>query len=177
MKKLFFLIVLFTMSFAVNAADAFSTLEERMSGKEFKETGLVKLTDEELAVLNEWLRSHSIATLSNASARQNVIQLDSSGVIPLSTNDKRGLGYLGQDYIDDPDNKVIYGTVVGTISGWAKGDLFKLSNGMIWEQTEKETSSIQPLANPDVTITKNFLGNWQLSIVGHKDEIRVQRIQ
>jgi hypothetical protein len=177
MKKLLFLALLFTTCSAAFAADPFSTLEERMSGKEFKETGLVKLTDEELAVLNDWLRSHSIATLSNASAAQTVIRLDGSGAIPLTTNDKRGLGYLGQHYNDDPDNNVIYGTVVGTISGWAKGDLFKLSNGMIWEQTEKETSSIQPLGNPDVTITKNFMGNWQLTIVGQKDEIRVQRIQ
>ena len=40
-----------------------------MSGKEFKETGLSKLTDEELANLNDWVRRHSVATLENAAAR------------------------------------------------------------------------------------------------------------
>ena len=37
-----------------------------MTGKEFSETGLSKLTPEELAALNQWLRSHSVATLEDA---------------------------------------------------------------------------------------------------------------
>jgi len=177
MKKLLFFVLPFTICFAVYAAGAFSTLEERMSGKEFKETGLVKLTDEELAMLNNWLRRHSVATLENASARQTFRQVD-SGTIPLSTNDKRGLGYLGVKSNHDPDDKVIFGTIAGTIDGWSKkGTLFKLTNGMIWEQTERDTFSIQPVGNPEVTITKNSLGNWHFSIVGHDAEVRVKRIQ
>ena len=69
MNKLLFFILTFSLHCAANASNSFSTLEERMSGKEFKETGIVKLTDEELAALNAWLRRHSVATLENASAR------------------------------------------------------------------------------------------------------------
>jgi hypothetical protein len=178
MKKLLFLIPLCTLSFTVNAADAFSTLEERMSGKEFKETGLVKLTDEELSVLNEWLRSHSVATLSNSSARQTVIQVDNSGMVPLTTSDTRGLGYMGVSSSHDPGDKLITGTLVGTISGWAeKNTEFKLTNGMVWEQTGNGSLSIQAVNGPDVTITKSFLGNWHLSIVGHEADVRVKRIR
>ncbi len=177
MKKLLFFVFPFTICFAAYAAGGFSTLEERMSGKEFKETGLVKLTDEELAILNDWLRRHSVATLENAAARQPFRQAD-NGMIPLSTNDKRGLGYLGVQSNHDPDDNVIYGTVAGTIDGWAKrGTLFKLANGMIWEQTERDTYSINPVSNPEVTITKNTLGNWHFSIVGHEADVRVKRIQ
>ena len=50
---------------AALAQQGFSTIEERMTGKEFTETGLTKLSPEELDALNEWLRSHSVATLDN----------------------------------------------------------------------------------------------------------------
>lgn len=177
MKKLLFLVLLFTICFAAYAADAFSTLEERMSGKEFKETGLVKLTDEELANLNNWLQRHSVATLENASARQTFQQTD-SGTIPLSTDDKRGLGYLGVKSNHDPDDRVIYGTIYGAFDGQIqKGTLFRLTNGMVWEQTEKESFTIQPRDNPDVTITKSLVGNWHLSIVGQDGDVRVKRIR
>ena len=119
MKKLLFFVVPFTMCFTAYAADAVSTIEERMSGKEFMETGLVKLTNEELASLNDWLKRHSVATLDKASTHQTIRQVD-SGTIPLSTNDKRGLGYLGVKSNHDPDDKVIFGTIAGTIDGWAK---------------------------------------------------------
>ena len=127
------MVLFFTTCYSAYAADAFSTVEERMSGKEFKETGMVKLTDDELALLNEWLRNHSVATMGNATARQTIPQ-GGSNMIPLTTIDTRGLGYLGVESSHDPDDKVIYGTIVGTIDGWAKRDtLFKLANGMIWE--------------------------------------------
>ncbi|MCW8925620.1 MAG: hypothetical protein OQJ84_05130, partial [Xanthomonadales bacterium] len=68
MKKALVFTLAFAVSFSIQAADSFSTLEERMTGKEFKETGLGKLTNEELSALNDWIRRHSVATLENASA-------------------------------------------------------------------------------------------------------------
>ena len=63
------------------------------------------------------------------------------------------------------------------MAGQKNGTLFKLTNGMIWEQTEKDTFSIQPVSNPEVTITKSSLGNWHFSIVGQDADVRVKRIQ
>jgi hypothetical protein len=177
MKKLLFFILVFFVHFTAQAADGFSTLEERMSGQEFKQTGLVKLTDEELLALNEWIRRHSVATLENASAPQTVVQVD-GGMIPLTTSDTRGLGYLGVKSTHDREDVVINGMINGLIDGWGgKGTLFKLTNGMIWEQTERDTYSIDPVGNAKVTITKNSLGNWHLSLVGHDRSVRVKRIR
>jgi len=182
MKKLLVFILTFSICSAAQAADDFSTLEERMSGKEFKETGIVKLTDEELAALNDWLRRHSVGTLENATAGQitavqTVLRLD-DGTIPLTTSDTRGLGYLGVPSSHDSDDKVINGTIYGTFNGWdGKGTLFKLANGMIWEQTERDKYSVSPIGSAKVTITKNKLGNWHLSVAGHDKDVRVKRIR
>ena len=172
MKDLLFFVLALSMSSAVFAIDSFSTVEERMSAKEFKATGLGKLTDAELAELNDWLRRHSVATLENSAARSS-----SSAAVAGSTKDMRG--FENQPKVDPNgnDSKEIHSTIVGTFSGWnGKGDIFKLSNGMIWQTTENDTFYTKPTENPQVTIHKSFMGNWRLSIDGHGSGVRVKRI-
>ena len=170
MKKLLLFIIAFSIHIAADAANDFSTLEERMNGKEFKETGLGKLTDQELANLNDWLRRHSVATLENASA------IPAAGATSTkSTDDTRGL-MKKVEY--DKSDKVINGTIVGTFDGWkSKGSLFKLTNGMIWQQTESDIFAVKAVENAEVTITRGFMGNWRLSMVGYNSAVRVKRIK
>ena len=171
MKKLLLIILAFSIHITANAADEFSTIEERMTGKEFKETGLGKLTDQELVNLNEWLRRHSVATLENASARPAAGAASASAI-----QDTRGLKKKNKE--DDELGKVIHSTIVGTFNGWnRKGTLFKLANDMIWQQTENDTFFVKTVQNPEVTITRGFMGNWRLSLVDHNSAVRVKRIQ
>jgi hypothetical protein len=180
MNKLLFIVLMFSIQLTALAADQFSTLEERMTGKEFKETGLVKLTDEELAVLNDWLRRHSVATLENAKASPASSAAVASGTAVASTNltaaeDMRG--FENQPKGNKEDN-VIHSYIVGTFDGWKEeGALFKLGNGMIWQQSEHETFHIQPVENPEVTIKKGFMNSWSLSVVGYNSKVSVKRIQ
>ncbi|NOR18505.1 MAG: hypothetical protein GQ538_00270 [Xanthomonadales bacterium] len=172
MKKLLFLVFALTVTSTTYAADSFSTVEERMSGKEFKATGLGKLTDAELAELNDWLRRHSVATLENTAARAS-----SSAAVAGATTDLRGFENQPKDDPNGNDSKEIHGTIVGTFSGWnGKGEIFKLTNGMIWQATENDTFSTQPTENAQVTIHKSFMGNWRLSMDGHGAGVRVKRI-
>ncbi len=173
MKKLLFFVLAFSIHNAANAAESFSTLEERMSGKEYKETGLVKLTDTELAALNEWLRRHSVATLENAAARPA-----SSAAQAKSTEDLRGLENQPKDDPGGNDSKTIHGNITGTFNGWkGKGQLFHLTNGMVWQTTENDTFFTKPVENAEITIQKGFMGNWRLSMVGHGSGVRVKRIK
>ena len=174
MKKLLFFILAFSIHLAAQAADEFSTVEERMSGKEFKETGLGKLTDAELAALNDWLRRHSVATLENASASPGA-----SGAVAGADGsaEKDMRGFENQPKLDKED-KVIYSTIVGTFDGWkAKGTLFKLANGMIWQQSESDTFYIEPVENPEIEIRRGIMGNWRLKTVEHNSAVKVKRIQ
>jgi len=171
MKNLLFFILALSISGLAISAGSFSTLEERMSGVEFKETGLDKLTGEELAALNEWLRRHSVATLENASASGNATAR--------SNEDTRGFDDLPDDDRNGKNPELINAHIVGTITGWdRKGTLFKLDNGMVWQQSEKDTYyTRQPMKNPEVTIERGFMGIWRLSLVGSDETVRVKRIE
>jgi len=168
MKKLLFFVLFLSIHSLAFAVDSFSTLEERMSSREFQETGLGKLSAGELAALNEWLRSHSVATLEN-------VRSGSAAANEVAGGDMRG---LPNEPKDDSRGKVVSGNIEGSFDGWArKGDLFKLSNGMIWQQDKKDSFYIEPIENAAITIEKSLTGKWHLSLVGHKDKVRVVRIQ
>lgn len=174
MKKLLFFSLMLSWNFNVLAADEFSTLEERMSGNEFQETGLSKLTANELSALNDWLRRHSVATLEVANARQNA-NAAVSGSPSVTSEDMRGFPNQPKG---GPEADVINSRIDGTFNGWEKkGTLFKLSNGMIWQQTENDSFGIPPVENPEVVIKKGFMNKWKLSVPGHKDKVSVKRIQ
>lgn len=172
MKKLLFFVLALSLHFTAQATDEFSTLEERMSGKEFKETGLGKLTATELSALNDWLRRHSVATLENASARS------ASGAAVASTASAKDMRGFPNQPKGSSEDDVIYSTIVGTFEGWEKkGTLFKLANGMIWQMTEDDSFHIPPVENPQIEIKKGFMKKWKLSLLGHKSKVSVTRIQ
>ena len=105
MKKILVFTLAFAVSFSAQAADSFSTLEERMTGKEFKETGLGKLTDEELSALNDWIRRRSVATLENVTT-PSAAPAASTGQV----DDMRGFENQRKDDGSDDD---INSTIVG----------------------------------------------------------------
>jgi len=178
MKKLLFVALLFSIHVTANAAEGFSTLEERMSGKEFMETGLSKLTDEELAALNDWVRRHSVATLDNASARPAATAATSAAGQLGSSADNRGFENEPK-YDDDSEfDDVIEGNIAGSFTGWSgNGNEFTLTNGMVWKQVEGDTFNVKATENAAVTIKRGFMGGWRLSMVGYNATIRVKRIK
>ena len=163
MKK--FLITFFALSLGASllAAEGFSTLEEQMTGKEFTAAGLDKLSDQELAALNAWIRSHAPETLAAVSAGAGSSTL-------ITTEDRRG-------FDDDEDREPISSRIVGRFSGWDGQTVFKLENGMLWAQADKDTFYVKEIENPVVVIDPSLFGRWHLSIEGHDAECRVKRIQ
>jgi len=176
MKKLLFFVLALSMHNLTLAAEGFSTLEERMTGKEFNEAGLGKLTDAELHALNDWLRRHSVATLDNVA-----VPASGGGAAAVSfassTNTKDLRGFPDEPKSSKGDD-VINSSIVGTFDGWsAKGTLFKLANGMIWQQVENDSFSMPAVSDPAVVVERGFMNRWHLSVLGHKDKVRVKRIQ
>ena len=161
MKKLLFLALAFFLYTAAYAIENFSTVEERMTGAEFSKTGLVKLSEKELAELNDWLRAHSVATLENARPTASDTVSDTTG-----------------EATDVAEDKIIRSTIVGTFEGWSsKESTFTLANGQVWKQDEKDVYHAEPAEDVQVEIRKPMVGKWRLEVVGHDEHVRVVRIQ
>jgi hypothetical protein len=163
MKKLFLIILVCTFTPSLFAQQAFSSLEEQMTGKEFNATGLDKLTPDELAALNEWIRGRSLATLDEAKPAS-----------PTGSGDGRG---FENQRISDMDRAPITSRIVGKFTGWDGQTTFKLENGMIWEQADKDKFYIREVENPVVTIEPGAFKTWRLSVEGYASVCRVERIQ
>ena len=143
------------------AQDSFSSLEEKMTGKEFTEAGLDKLTDEELAALNAWIRSRSLAEGESAAY---------AGRAVFSGEDRRGLEDVG----DDSD---IESSIIGEFTGWHGNTVFELENGMVWEQADTSSFTSRTLMNPRVTIESGLMGNWRMRVEGLNRRVQVRRIR
>ncbi len=157
------------------AASSFSTLEERMTGREFRDAGLHKLSDEELAFLNRWIQLRSLAEGEvpdwagdrQPAPRTGEREAD-AGERPAATDD-RGL--------PGGDRSEINSRLIGTFSGWRGNAVFELENGMVWQQAEPGTFSVPTLENPEVRIRPGMFGAWHLQVGGYNTRVRVRRVE
>lgn len=164
MKKSWLFLLLMALPVYLAAAQGFSSLEEQMTGKEFTAAGLDKLSDQELRALNEWIRRRSIATLDAPKA--------APGADYSETGDRRGLKSETKE-----DRTEIVSRLVGSFRGWDGQTTFKLENGMVWVQADKDKFFIKEVENPTVIIEPGMFGTWRLHIEGFNSECRVKRIQ
>jgi hypothetical protein len=140
----------------VRAAE-FSSLEERMTEAEFRAAGLDKLTPEELATLNEWLRRRGLADARDASASR--------------------AGFRSNTFFGTGDSaNPIRSEIRGDFSGWAPGKRLVLENGQEWEVIDG-SFSIPPVPVARVTIEPGFLGSWLLKVDGYNATARVRRVR
>ena len=167
MNKLPIVVLALIMPLCVFAADGFSSLEEQMSGEEFNATGLDKLTPEELETLNNWIRNHSVATLDQPKGGNFAVARDDG-------KDDRGFKNKKKS---KKDRAPITSRIKGSFTGWDGHTVFRLENGMIWNQSDNETFFIRAVENPEVTIKPGILGTWRLSVEGFNSQCRVKRIQ
>ena len=158
MKKLLLVCLVLGFACPVSAQQGFSSLEEQMTGQEFEAAGLEKLTAAELASLNGWIRKRSLATL------------DSPKATAASSQGSK------QD-IKTMERAEFSSRLVGSFSGWDGQTVFKLENGQIWAQADKDKYYVKAEESPMVTIKPAMFKGWRLSVEGHDEECKVKRIQ
>lgn len=155
------------LSLIALADPGFSSLEERMTGREFRETGLYKLSEDELAALNRWIRQRSLA---EEEPRQAGSTAASDGAGPAASEDRRGLR-------SSEDRSTIESRIVGSFTGWRGRTEFELENGQVWRQAESGTFVVPEIQNPDVEIIPGMFNSWRLRVSGYNTRVRVERIR
>ena len=166
MNKILIVLLFLSVTLSVLAAGGFSSLEEQMTGKEFSAAGLDKLSPQELDVLNDWLRGHSVATLETKTVSAEVAD---------SADDQPEL--KSEDKDKDKERTTITSKLVGTFDGWDGQSVFELENGQIWAQSSKSKWHTREVENPVAVIEPGMFGTWRLHIEGFDKECRVKRIQ
>lgn len=148
------------LAMSVAAAAGFSSLEERMSEQEFRAAGLERLTPEELAALNQWLRAKGATAGVGASQ-------DNAGF-------KSGGGLLG----DNSGQSAIEGVrIKGAFTGWDPDQVLELNNGQAWRVDEDSGFTVPATQDPLVTIEPAMLGSWLLRVEGYNRTARVTRVR
>ena len=166
MRPILILMISAFTSIAFAADEGFSSLEEQMTGKEYSAAGLHKLSAEELNALNQWIRKNSLGTLAMPSS-------EVGATTPATAEkDRRGLP-------SDPgdDEQPIVSRLIGRFDGWDGQTVFKLENGMIWVQADKDKFFVREIENPEVTIKPGIFSAWYLTIDGYNSKCKVRRIQ
>ena len=153
-------LLVFSPLISAQSEQPFSSLEERMTGSEFTETGLHKLSPDELAALNRWIRVRSIAQREEPSEGSR---------LPSQPDEVPPIDRMAREEFQS--------RIVGEFSGWSGDTVFRLENGMVWKQDESDRFRLQPVDSPMVTIKPGLFGAWRLSVEGHKRAVRVERIK
>lgn len=167
-----FVLALLVLACGPAAAEEFSSLEERMSHREFVAAGLDKLSPEELAALNQWLRQSMREATAGAA--------QTAAVAAVTRNREERVGFERAGVFgsrDAPDS--VSSRIKGEFRGWErKGQRFTLENGQVWEVTQVDRPLLGVrLDNPLAFIESGFSGAWYLRVEGYNARVKVKRIK
>jgi len=138
-------------------ADDTSSLEERMSYKDFTRFGLDKLSPEQLKGLNEWMKAHGGATCPPGVAAP-------AGAAPAA-----GAAAAAAPAADGAH----HAKLVGPFKGWEKGTVLRLADGSAWEVRDDEPFIAHAAGSPTITVEKSLIAGWRLSVSGYNEVARV----
>lgn len=161
------LITLCAASFAFAQSQSFSSLEERMSAKDFRDAGLDKLSDAELAALNAWIERN--VRLADPAVAAAVAQ----GQLPSTTATSPDESRVG---FENARREEFTSRIPGSFKGWFGKTKFELENGQVWQQVEGDRFPIN-IENPEVTIKPGPFNSWRLQVEGYNRTTLVKRIR
>ncbi len=139
---------------AVAQSTEFPGLEKVMSPKEYEAAGLQKLTSDERARLDEFIRG--FVSSSNQVAAEKAVDRA-----------------VKERKVTPPE--VIQSRIVGPFTGYKGDTVFTLENGQRWRQSQPGSGYFPKIDSPPVLIIKGTIG-YRMYIAGGGD-IRVQRVR
>lgn len=169
-RTLFALVALCFASLVLAQSQSFSSLEERMSAKDFREAGLEKLSDAELAALNAWIE-HNVRLADPAPA-------GAQGQQPVAAAAVAGeaAGVDSRVGFENSRREGFSSSINGSFKGWTGKTKFELANGQLWQQVGEDRYSMNA-ENPTIWIEPGALGSWRLRVEGYNRTTPVKRIR
>ncbi len=133
------------------AEEKFPGIENLMSTGEFKDAGLHQLSDRELEKLNTWLVNYT------AGHAQVLVR----------TNEevKEAKATVASDIVT---------RLQGDFTGWSGDTLFRMENGQVWRQRLSGRYKYSGPPNPEVRISRNFMGFYKMTLTESGKSIGVR---
>jgi len=121
-----------------------------MTAEEFAASGLDRLSNEEFDVVNRWLMRYSGQTVAEINSTTSALR--------------------------DSDSYTIRSRIDGEFTGWNGPTRFPLKNGQLWETKSTRRYSYSAI-DPEVEITRNWLGTYKMRLVDTDKSIYVKRVR
>ena len=125
-------------------------IRELMTTQEFAASGLSRLSNDEMDAINRWLARY---TAQDAAEMLNI-----------------------SPAVSEIESAGIKSKIDGEFSGWNGPTRFPLKNGQIWETRSTRRYNYSAV-DPEVEITRNFLGIYRMRLVDTGKAINVRRIR
>lgn len=125
-------------------------IRKLMTPEEYAASGLSRLSDDEIDSINRWLVRY---TAQDATDMMNT-----------------------SPAVQEVENAAIRSRIDGEFSGWNGPTRFRLKNGQLWETRSARTYSYSAL-DPEVEITRNWLGIYRMRILATDRAINVRRVE
>ena len=160
MKNLLITVLLFLAACLLSPIPAwaqgteFPGVEKAMSPQDYDAAGLQKLTSEERARLDEFIRR--FVASSNQVAGEKAVDRA-----------------VKERKVTPPE--VIQSRIVGPFTGYKSDTVFTLENGQVWRQSQPGSRYFPVVESPPVLIVKGTIG-YRMYIAGGGD-LRVQRVR
>ncbi len=146
------------------AQQAYVDLEQRLNAEQLRETGLDKLSKEQLAALNRILRGEDEVQVAAAKAEAK------AEAQAQRQQDAQHSSLIGLN--DQP----IKSRLKGDVAGWEPGTEFELENGQRWKVLKGRMMLRKPLPTPEIVVVPGIAGRWFLQVDEDLPKARVYRI-
>jgi hypothetical protein len=137
---------------SLSADEGFPGFQKLMSDEEFRQSGLQKLSNQELDALNQWLIRYTAGEAQVLKETNEVVR-------------------------EAEKSYEIESSIVGEFTGWSGDTLFRLENGQVWKQRLSGRYPYRGPANPPVRISKNWLGFYVLTLIESGRTVGVSRVR
>jgi hypothetical protein len=147
------LCTLLLASYAVVAQDgsSFPGVEALMTPEEYRAAGLEKLTPGEREALNSFLIRYT--------AEDSQVLFNSDAEVKKAADEQEIVSVIQQPF-----------------KGWSGDTVFRLENGQVWQQRQRGNYPYRG-TNPEVRITKNFMGFYRMELTENGKAVAVKRLK
>lgn len=182
--------MLIMLSFTIQAPAIGGEFARNLTPEEIRASGLAKLTPQELAQLEKLIEGYKTGTLEKpAAVVQNPAAMAAPAPetrpAPAGRGDKKLPDWVGAlitlKRSEQSPSKVepLESRIAGDFEGWSGRTNFKLENGQVWTQVNKDDTYVYTpaLKFPKVKIVPAAFGTFMMEVEGVSQRVRIRPVR